>query len=41
MQIYNEYVDQFDLGLSVEEDVGLDIPAYDGTPQLQWAEPIG
>jgi uncharacterized protein YlxW (UPF0749 family) len=41
VQIYNEYVDQFDLGLSVDEDAGLDIPAFDGTPQLQWAEPIG
>jgi uncharacterized protein YlxW (UPF0749 family) len=41
VQIYNEYVDQYGLGLSVEDDVSLDIPAYDGTPQLQWAEPIG
>jgi uncharacterized protein YlxW (UPF0749 family) len=41
VQIYNEYVDQYGLGLSVEEDVSLDIPAYGGTPQLQWAEPIG
>ena len=41
VQIYNEYVDQYGLGLSVGVDASLDIPAYDGTPQLQWAEPIG
>jgi uncharacterized protein YlxW (UPF0749 family) len=39
-QIYNEYVDAYGLGLSIEEADNLDIPGYDVTPKLLWAEPI-
>jgi len=40
VQIYNEYVDAYGLGLSVDESDNLDIPSYDVTPELRWAEPI-
>ena len=40
VQIYNEYVDAYDLGLSIEDSTDLDIPAYDVTPQLEWAKPL-
>jgi uncharacterized protein YlxW (UPF0749 family) len=40
VQIYNEYVDTYGLGLSIEESNTLDIPGYEVTPRLQWAEPI-
>lgn len=40
VQIYNEYVDAYGLGLSIEEADNLDIPGYDVTPKLLWAEPI-
>ncbi len=40
VQIYNEYVDAYGLGLSVEESIMLDIPGYEVTPRLQWAEPL-
>ncbi|HKE69954.1 MAG TPA: DUF881 domain-containing protein [Nocardioidaceae bacterium] len=40
VQIYEEYVNAYDLGLSVEDSTGLDIPAYNVTPQLEWAKPL-
>jgi uncharacterized protein YlxW (UPF0749 family) len=40
VQIYNDYVDAYGLGLSIEEADNLDIPGYDVTPNLLWAEPI-
>lgn len=40
VQIYGDYVDAYGLGLSVDEASDLDIPAYEITPRLSWAEPI-
>ena len=40
VQIYEEYVNAYDLGLSVEDCTGLDIPAYNVTPQLEYAKPL-
>jgi uncharacterized protein YlxW (UPF0749 family) len=40
VQIYNEYVDAYGLGLSIQEADSLEIPGYDVTPELRWAEPI-
>lgn len=40
VQIYEEYVNAYDLGLSVEDSTGLDIPAYNVTPQLEYAKPL-
>jgi uncharacterized protein YlxW (UPF0749 family) len=40
VQIYNDYVDAYGLGLSVQPSSNLDIPGYEVTPRLQWAEPI-
>jgi uncharacterized protein YlxW (UPF0749 family) len=40
VQIYNDYVDAYGLGLSIEEADNLEIPGYDVTPELRWAEPI-
>ncbi len=40
VQIYNEYVDAYGLGLSVDDADDLTIPGYDVTPELRWAEPI-
>lgn len=40
VQIYEEYVNAYDLGLSVEDSTSLDIPAYNVTPQLEYAKPL-
>ena len=40
VQIYEEYVNAYALGLSVEDSTGLDIPAYNVTPQLEYAKPL-
>ena len=40
VQIYEEYVNAYDLGLSVEDSTTLDIPAYNVTPQLEYAKPL-
>jgi uncharacterized protein YlxW (UPF0749 family) len=40
VQIYNDYVDVYGLGLSVDDADSLDIPGYDVAPELRWAEPI-
>jgi uncharacterized protein YlxW (UPF0749 family) len=40
VQIYNEYVDAYGLGLSIDDSDSLAIPGYDVTPELRWAEPI-
>ncbi|MDN5853728.1 MAG: DUF881 domain-containing protein [Actinomycetia bacterium] len=38
--VYQDYVDAYDLGLEQETDTEIEIPAYRGTPDLSYAEPI-
>jgi uncharacterized protein YlxW (UPF0749 family) len=40
VQIYNDYVDAYGLGLTIEPAENLDIPGYDVPPEMRWAEPI-
>jgi uncharacterized protein YlxW (UPF0749 family) len=40
VEIYIEYVDEYGLGLSVDRSENLDIPAYEVTPRLRYAEPV-
>lgn len=40
VEIYQEYVQEYELGLSVERAEDLDVPGYEVTPRLRWAEPI-
>jgi uncharacterized protein YlxW (UPF0749 family) len=40
VQVYTDYVEAYGLGLDVDESTQLDIPGYEVTPRLQWAEPI-
>lgn len=40
VEVYKEYVDKYDLGLDQETASDLEIPAYRGTPDINYAEPI-
>lgn len=41
VDIYLDYVGAVDLGLDVEESAELELPAYEGPPPLEFAEPLG
>ena len=40
VDVYKEYVDEYDLGLTQEVQTEIEIPAYRNTPDLQYAEPM-
>ena len=40
VQLYRDYVEDVSLGLLVEESADLEIPAFDGSPALVYAEPL-
>jgi uncharacterized protein YlxW (UPF0749 family) len=40
VEIYREYVDAYGLGLAVDRAYDLDVPGYEVTPRLRWAEPL-
>ncbi|HLR83359.1 MAG TPA: DUF881 domain-containing protein [Nocardioidaceae bacterium] len=39
VSVYQEYVEKYDLGLEQETETEIEIPAYRGTPDLNYAEP--
>ncbi|UYM07409.1 DUF881 domain-containing protein [Solicola gregarius] len=40
VNVYKDYVEKYDLGLTQEVKTEIEIPAYRNTPDLQYAEPV-